>query len=172
MATGCNCPWCGRYNAEGTEICWSCKLPMRRDPEAIAARSRKLMREISIFLIGYGIILAILGILALTLMEPRANEDVPRNLLLGIPLIAIGAAESLFGIVLAVTSFDVFAILGSVLSAIPSLFGLLFLSLATLERAGTRGGTGPWLGFALLIAIPALLGYRTYRLYQNGRALE
>ncbi len=95
---------------------------------------RKLVREISIFLMGIGILLAGVGFLLLTQDTPRPPGRNARGVGLTYTLLALGGVQFLCGLLFLLTRQTVLAILGAAASAVMAVVALVVggVSLITL----------------------------------------
>ena len=116
---------------------------------------RKLVKEISIFLMGIGILLAGVGYLVLTQISPNAPSigRIDRGVALGVPLLSLGGLQLLCGLLLLITRQVTFAVVGTLASAAIAVMALVIggVSLLTL----------------LFVASPLLLGQRISMLVKS-----
>ena len=109
---------------------------------------RKLVREVSFFLVGMGVLFGGLGAAALASIPPQAPPlyGLPRSLVFGIPLSTAGSAQLLCGILFLATRRTIFGAVGAVAAALVAVMAFVL--------------TGITLINGLLAAIPLIIAQR------------
>jgi hypothetical protein len=115
----------------------------------------KLRKELCIFLIGLGVILAVPAYFILTGISETAPRlwDLPRHLAVGVPVAVVAGWLVLSGVLLAILRGSFFAILGALATVALALFYFFFMVSAT--------GRMPFNLISILIGVvPILVGSR------------
>jgi len=107
---------------------------------------RKIVIEISVFLIGMGLLIGGLGGVSVAYIPASAKPvlGVARHLAFGVPLLAVGGVLLLSGIVFLATRKTVFAAIGAV--------ALALISVMSFVVSGINLGSGLFVVGALVIA--------------------
>jgi len=117
--------------------------------------TRKLIREISIFLIFMGLVYGGLGYLAYSAISPDAAPvyGIPRKLFYGVFLLSFGGIHLLCGILLLSTGKTVFGAIGAIAAALVSVMAFVL--------------TGFSLFNCLFAIAPVLIGQRLALIAKN-----
>lgn len=109
---------------------------------------RKIVNEVSIFLIGMGLLYAGLGYFAFTMIPEHAApiRGVARHVVFGAPLLTLGGTQFLCGILFRVTDQVLFAAIGAVAMVLVGVMALIL--------------TGVTIINGLLVAAPLFLAQR------------
>jgi hypothetical protein len=120
-----------------------------------AQATRKLVREISIFLIGIGLFYSVLGAVCIALIPPEAApiQGIPRGLFFGVPLFVFAAIHLVCGILLWTTGKTVFGAIGAVASALVCVMAFILTGFSLIN--------------CLFAAAPILIGQRLALIAKN-----
>lgn len=103
-------------------------------PDAPVDR-RKIVKEVSIFLVGMGVLFCGLGYFAFTAIPEHAApiRGIARHVVFGAPLLILGGTQLLCGILFLATDQTLFAAIGAVAMALVAVMALILTGVSIIN---------------------------------------